>query len=148
MDRAVRVVEVLGFSGLISGTCSCTRMLSVADAMLSLKSTVCFCPRPAETVLFCWVSKAVCFRFHRVRAGLKLRKAKPPGVVRLHGSFQAVLNIRDGHGRARDRRPGRIGDRPDDRARRLALSQRRNPHRQSADQECQGLHQDDQIACP
>ena len=50
--------------------------------------------------------KAVCFRFHRVRAGLELRKAKPPGVVRFHGSFQAVLNIRDGHGRAGDRRPG------------------------------------------
>ena len=87
-----------------------------------------------DGVVLLWL-KAVCFRLHRVRPGLELRKAEPPGVVGFHGSFQAILDVRDGHGRAGDRRAGRIGDRPDDRARRLALSQRRNPHRQSEDDE-------------
>ena len=68
--------------------------------------------------------EAVRFRFHRVDARLELRKAKPPGVVRFHGSFQAILHVRDGHGGAGDGRAGWIGDRADDRAGGLALSHR------------------------
>ena len=69
--------------------------------------------------------EAVRLSFHRVHAGLELRKAEPPGVVCFHGSFEAILDARDGHRRAGDRRAGRIGDRPDDRAGRLALSHNR-----------------------
>ena len=91
-------------------------------------------------VLLCF--KAVRFGFHRVRAGLELRKAEPPGVVGSHGPFQAILDAGDGHDRAGDRRAGGVGDRTDDRAGRLPLSQRRNAQRQSEDQ------QDDQTAHP
>ena len=78
MDGALKAVAVLGFSGLIRGACSCTRMLWLAEAMLSLKSTVCFCPRAAETVLFCCVSKRSASAFTEYRPGLSCGKLNRP----------------------------------------------------------------------
>ena len=69
---------MLGFSGLISGACSCTRTLWLADAMLSLKSTVCFCPSPAETELFCCASKRSASAFTEYVPGLSCGKLNRP----------------------------------------------------------------------
>src|ERR1035438_2588038 len=76
MARAVRAVEVLGFPGLIRGACSCTRMLWLADAILSWKSTVCFCPRLAEVDFFCCDSKRSASAFTEYVPGWSCGKLK------------------------------------------------------------------------
>ena len=91
--------------------------------MFSLKSTVCFCPSPAATELFCCGFKAVRLGSHGVDAGLQLWETEPSGVVRFHRSLQAVLHAGDRHVGARDGRARWIGDRTDDGAGGLALCQ-------------------------
>ena len=53
-------------------------MLSLADAMLSLKSTVCFCPSPADTELFCCASKRSASAFTEYVPGLSCGKLNRP----------------------------------------------------------------------
>ena len=78
MVWAVRVVEVLGFSRLISGACSVTWTLSLTDARLSLKSTVCLWPRPADTESFRCASKRSASAFTEYAPGLSCGKLNRP----------------------------------------------------------------------
>ena len=54
--RAVSVVDVLGFCGLMRGVSSLTVMDWFAVAICRVKSTVCLWPSPATTELFCCAS--------------------------------------------------------------------------------------------
>ena len=51
--RGSRVVEVFALSGLMSGASELTSTVSLDWATFSVKSTVCFWPRPAVTLSFC-----------------------------------------------------------------------------------------------
>jgi len=66
MEPASSAVEVFAFSGLISGDCSCTTMLSIADAMFSVKSTVCFRPSPCGHRVALLSLEAPHFDFYRI----------------------------------------------------------------------------------
>ena len=121
MARAFRVVDVFGFSGLMSGACSCTTDALVRGATSSLKSTVCFCPSPAGYRVVLLRFELVRLGFHRIRAWLELRKTEPPRSSVFTDRSEAILGIRDSHRGAGNSRAGRIAYRPNDGARRLAL---------------------------
>ena len=151
MAFAVRVVEVLGFSGLIR-----RRLLHHHDALadgceLELEIDRLLLAKSGGHGVVLLRFKAVRLGFHRVHAGLELRKAEPPGVVRFDGSLEAVLDVRGGHRGAGNRGPRGIGDRADDGAGGLALSQGRNARPERAgqkDQDCNGRTQRSNLGIP
>src|SRR6266849_1845273 len=80
ITREVRVVDVLGFCGLISGATSVTVTFWFAVAIFSVKSTVCFWPSPANTVAFSWASNWSASAFTEYGPGLSCGKLNRPAL--------------------------------------------------------------------
>ena len=74
---ALRVVDVFAFSGLRIGASPLTSTVCFDWAILRVKSTVCFWPRPEDTAIILLRFEAFRFHLDRVRARLQLRKVEP-----------------------------------------------------------------------
>ena len=96
-ERAFRVVEVLGFSGLMSGACSVTRTFLARGGEAELEIDGLPLPEPAGTELFCCGAKRSASAFTEYMPGLSCGKLKRPESSVVHGSSEAVGLIDDGH---------------------------------------------------